>query len=98
MTRRWHCDACQVEWWTTDPTCWSCGGQGRAGGFEPVVKKSPSALAAERAWRLASGLGSVPVPGNVGRVRSDQAAPGPGALTVGSLSSPGSAAVRSGEP
>lgn len=61
MTRRWHCLACNVEWWTTDPTCWSCGGQGRAGGVEPERKKSPSELACEQAWRLASGLGSAPI-------------------------------------
>jgi len=63
MTRHYHCDACAVEWRTTDPTCWSCGGMGRAGGCDPEKpKKTESELACERAWRLASGLGSVPVP------------------------------------
>lgn len=62
MTRRYHCPAGVVEWWTTDPTCWSCGGMGRAGGIEPEARvKTPSELACEQAWRLASGLGSAPL-------------------------------------
>jgi hypothetical protein len=58
VTRIYHCPACSVEWWTTDPVCWSCGGLGRAGGIEPTKEKTPSELACEAAYRLASGLGS----------------------------------------
>lgn len=60
MTRHWHCPACSVEWRTTDPTCWSCGGQGQAGPIPVEVRKSPSELAAEAGWRFPSGLGAAP--------------------------------------